>query len=79
MNKIWMNFQNWYGGGPSISVVGPPVSDTRRWQIHVDVNVDENTSKPNLAELALKLDNPDDVQRKGGQAAVAIKLKGGRR
>ncbi len=74
-----MLFQQWYGGGPAISVVGPPITDTRRWQIHVDVTVDDTSEKPTLAELAAKLENPDLVERKGGKAAVAIKLKGGRR
>ncbi len=74
-----MFFQKWYGGGPAISVVGPPIEDTRRWQVHVDIEDLEESNKPTLEELAMKLENPDVVQRKGGKAAVSIKLQGGRR
>ena len=37
----------WYGGGPTLSVVGPPLEDTTRWVVH------------NLPGIALK--DFDDV------------------
>jgi hypothetical protein len=36
IHQVWSLFEEWYGGGPAISFVGPPSVNVRRWTIHVD-------------------------------------------
>jgi hypothetical protein len=33
---VWSLFEEWYGGGPAISVVGPPSQLVARWVVHFD-------------------------------------------
>jgi hypothetical protein len=66
--QIWELFELWYGGGPAISVTGPPTEDTRRWTLHIekipDGAVDEGG---NLVELMGKLHHPEDILQVGGE------------
>ena len=39
--QVWSLFEEWYGGGPAISVVGPPVHEVHRWVVHYDGIVGE--------------------------------------
>lgn len=62
---------------PFIWILHYSVSDTRRWQVHVEAESGIAVDKPSLEELASQLDDPNAVTRKGGKSAVAIKLKKG--
>lgn len=72
----------WYGGGPAISVVGPPVEDTRRWTVHVYERAPEGGDGESLVELVAKLEHPEDLIQKeskdGKESRVAVKLQGRR-
>lgn len=60
--QIWELFELWYGGGPAISVVGPPSEDTRRWTVHINEVVDEEGSDTrSIVELMGNLDHPEDL------------------
>jgi hypothetical protein len=81
-------FQQWYGGGPSISVTGPPVGDTRRWilltsPVPTDGSVPSTSSGSSgsaldISGLVARLEDPSRVERRKGGAAVAIHTKGRR-
>jgi hypothetical protein len=60
--QIWDLFETWYGGGPAISVVGPPTEDTRRWKLHIDEAVEKDDDEK-LVDLLGKLAHPEDVIR----------------
>ena len=34
--QVWSFFEEWYGGGPAISLVGPPAHNVKRWTVHFD-------------------------------------------
>jgi hypothetical protein len=72
----------WYGGGPAISCVGPPIEDTRRWTVHVYERIGDEKPGENLIELVSKLEHPEDIvhkETKDGSGHIAVKLRQGRR
>lgn len=46
--RVWHKLVTWYGGGPAISVVGPPVEKTDRWKIELEA--------PAVTEFTLELE-----------------------
>ena len=65
--QIWELFELWYGGGPAISVLGPPSEDTRRWTVHVDeADGDEGSDSRSIVELMGNLDHPEDILHVAG-------------
>ena len=34
--QVWSFFEEWYGGGPAISFIGPPAHQVKRWTVHFD-------------------------------------------
>jgi hypothetical protein len=80
--QIWELFEIWYGGGPAISVVGPPIEDTRRWTVHVYERAAEDKEGESLVELVAKLEHPEDLVHKeskdGKETRVTVKLQGRR-
>eukprot|EP00602_Paraphysomonas_sp_CaronLab_P001195 CAMPEP_0185020012 /NCGR_PEP_ID=MMETSP1103-20130426/2600_1 /TAXON_ID=36769 /ORGANISM="Paraphysomonas bandaiensis, Strain Caron Lab Isolate" /LENGTH=713 /DNA_ID=CAMNT_0027550641 /DNA_START=303 /DNA_END=2444 /DNA_ORIENTATION=+ len=73
--QIWELFEVWYGGGPAISVVGPPVEDSRRWTVHIREKISDNDDGESLVDLVANLEHPEDVIHKGAKN-VAVKLQG---
>lgn len=71
-------FEIWYGGGPAISCVGPPLEDTRRWTIHVYERAENERQGENIIELVSKLEHPEDIIQKeskdGKDSRMAVKI-----
>jgi hypothetical protein len=93
IDQVWGLFQQWYGGGPSVSVSGPPINDTRRWIVHtmpIPSSYTEgallgngsgggsSSTKVDMQDLVSRLEDPSRVERKKGGAAVTINTKGRR-
>ena len=57
-------FEEWYGGGPPISVIGPPVEDSRRWTIHLPL-------PPALEEYAGSEESEADLSTESENISVA--------
>jgi hypothetical protein len=83
MTQIWDLFEVWYGGGPAISCVGPPLEDTRRWTIHVYEREENEKEGENIIELVSKLEHPEDIvqleSKDGKDSRMAVKLRQGRK
>ena len=79
--QIWQLFEVWYGGGPAISVIGPPTEDTRRWVVHIEEKDDGSDSR-SVVELMGELDHPEDIIRVGkekNEAHLVVDLHHGTR
>lgn len=72
--QVWALFEEWYGGGPAISFVGPPAHDIKRWVVHFDGivgnyydNESDDESSENSEEAIVHMDalkaTPDELQK----------------